>query len=80
MTKTLAVGETFKITATTLPSGVPAEILWTTAENTIIELSSTGKTATVIATAEGPATVTAQIQDKPELKAESKITVTPVSP
>lgn len=80
MTKSLAVGETFKITATTTPTGVPAVIDWTTAEDTIIELSSTGKTATVIASAEGTATVTAQIQDKPELTSESVITVTALEP
>lgn len=74
MTKTAKVGDTFKITATTKPSGVPAEILWTTADGTI-DMTFTGKTATITALEPGVATVEAQLKDNKDLKAKTEITI-----
>lgn len=74
MNKTIEVGETFKITATTTPTGVPAEIEWST-DSEGIKLTFNGKTATVEALEAGPAEVVAKLKDNAELVATTSITV-----
>lgn len=80
LTKVLEVDETFKITATTTPTGVPAVIDWTTENEDLIDLTFTGKTATVVALAPGEATVVARVSGENDLVAQTVITITEPEP
>lgn len=80
LTKELEVDDTFKITATTTPTGIPAEIDWTTENEDLINLTFTGKTATVVALAPGEATVVARVSGENDLVAQTVITITEPEP
>lgn len=80
LTKELEVDATFKITATTTPTGIPVVIDWTTENEDLINLTFTGKTATVVGLAPGEATVVARVSGENDLVAQTVITVVTPEP
>lgn len=76
MSKSLKVGETFKITATTTPPGVESHVLWTADNEDAVDMTVSGKTATVTAKESGTVYVVAQVKDNSELRAETVIKIT----
>lgn len=76
MSKEMKVGETFKIKATTTPAEADGHVIWTADNEDLIELTVSGKTATVTALEEGTVYVVAQVKDNKELRAETRINIT----
>lgn len=79
-TKELLIGETVKLKATTTPVGAEGEVMWLADQEDLVEITSSGKTATITAIEEGTVYIEALVKDNNELRASTKITISAPEP